>query len=565
MPVFLSPRRTRILLAALSGIFVAMGFPGGSFPFFSAAWLMPLAFLPLFFAIESIPIGPYGSLPSHGKRRGDSQHRGREAFTLAWIMGVTFEAFAFFWTTKPAIFFGGVPPAATYPLFALYCCMAALFFPLVLSPFIWNAARKQKRQTRSFPAFAMASAAVLLEAFLPRFFQWPLGGLMHHSPAVSQLTSVLGAHGVAIFMLWGAAALARALSFRPLDPARIATQVALVSGAWISIALWGDLRIRRLAPELAAGPSARVAAIQPNFTFSELSSNPERPADAQEQSLGTLLKMTREVVMNEGVRKPDLVVWPESVAPTAFAWSEDLLGQTTALARELDVPILAQAVEFDPDELRAKGFRKATMYSTSFLLRPDGSRSPSFRKWVPIPFGEMVPFEGLFPAAADWLRSKVGNLSKVGVGTSYAPLPFSARFSVAPLICFDSIDARLPRMQVHEGKASIFANQANFVWMDRSNAGDQFAELDRSRAIENGRSLILAANTGPSVAFDPLGREIAPATPILTQGKVVVDLPIYDGTTFYSRFGRLPLFLFGALGWLRLFLSSFKRSGNHGG
>jgi apolipoprotein N-acyltransferase len=515
-------------------------------------------------ALEALPT----SNPSTSRARSAREPRvsplgrARRAFVRVWVFGAALNAVAFFWTTEPAILFGGIPKVPTYAMFGLYCVLSSLFYPLVFLPFIWNAGRLAKRQARPFGLVWMAAAATALEHFLPRFFFWTFGSLTHFSDALNQWSALAGFSFLSFFIILGAAWLARASFSQPRSPGRVG--VATLGLAVLWTALWGlgRWRIDALEVQLAAAPKTRVAWVQPNFTFAELSSNPERSAEDREQTLDALLEESRRAVdesVKRGLAPLDLVVWPESVAPTDFGWNKQQLARAQEFSAAHSIPILAQAVEIDEAEVQKLGWRKATTYSVSFLVRPDGSQSARYRKWVPIPFGEAVPLEQYFPWLGELVRSHVGNTSKVGVGTSYDALAYSPEFRVAPLICFDAILPRLPRLQVSQGQASLLVNQSNFVWMGRSNAGAEFRELARYRAIENGRSMILAANTGPSVAFDPLGREVTPTTPLLKSAVDMAALPVVDWRTPYSYVGDIPLALFGILAGVMLVIHSGRK------
>ncbi len=551
------PIRSRLLFAALTGLLVAAGFPGHHFPTLSLGWLLPLAFVPLFVCIDTLPIGTSLSGRRTGFAKISGLRRGVQAFLLCWISGIVMTSFAFYWITYPAILFGGIPQTFTYAGFSLYCLLAGLFFPTVLSPFILNAVRGAKRGQRPLPILAMAIVSTVFEIIAPRFFHWSLGSLMHSVPEINQISSVFGFSFISGIIIYTGALVAHSFTSQPRSPGRVFSTFASLIGIWGGLFGWGYWRIQSVSSELSAAPTTRIGFIQPNFTFAELSSNATRPTDAQQMSLQTLLNMSENLANKaSGDRKLDLIVWPESVAPSDFHWSKEQLEVTKTLTKRIGVPILAQAIEFDSEDLQKNGFRNATMYSNSFLVRPDGSRSASFRKWFPIPFGEMVPGEQYFPAWGDFVRNRVGNTSKVGIGTSYDALPYSPDFYIAPLICFDSILPSLPRQQARYGKASIFVNQANFVWMDVSNAGLEFAEIDRFRAIENGRSILLAANTGPSIAFDPIGRALMSSTKTMGQDAGWVDMPVWTETTLYSRWGDSPLLIAGIVAAVALLIAA---------
>jgi apolipoprotein N-acyltransferase len=300
-----------------------------------------------------------------------------------------------------------------------------------------------------------------------------------------------------------------------------------------------------------------IGFVQPNFRFPGLPRNTNLGKEATLQSLPSLLSLTDEMVAAyKDKGKIDLIVWPESAAPFDFAWSKDDQDIVKNKIKEWNAPVLVQASEFDKNELDTLGPRKATVYSISFLLRTDGSKSQSFKKWIPMPFGESVPLEEKFPWLGDLVRDNVNNVSKVGRGTSVDALAYSPSDAAAPLICFDAISSELTRAQSTRGNASVYINQANFLWMWKSNAAYEFLELGRFRAIENARSFVLSANTGPSVAILPTGEPESAPLGQLSRGFGVARLPILEFRTLYSEWGDLPLIILGFVAFaFQLFLS----------
>ena len=90
--------------------------------------------------------------------------------------------------------------------------------------------------------------------------------------------------------------------------------------------------------------------------------------------------------------------------------------------------------------------------------------------------------------------------------------------------------------------------------MGDSNAGLELAVLDQMRAIENGRRVVLASNTGPSMAFDPLGRLLLPSTQLLTQNMNFVDTALYKKKLCFKEFTiGLSLFLAFSASFTSLF------------
>ncbi|NBW81493.1 apolipoprotein N-acyltransferase [bacterium] len=557
--MFRSHKFWSILAAVVSGVLTSVGFPH----FFSVnspwAWVIPVALVPLLIAIEKLPTTYQSPQRAHATtlRQVTPFSRGLEAFVLCWISGAVLIALAFNWVTVPAVLFGELSPAITRILFVVYCVLAGLYFPILLFPVVWNASRCAKRGIPGFPAWALVFSVSLLELTLPRFFHWTFGNLMHGSLSVSQWAAWFGSSGLTALIMASNFALARAFADTARNPGRIGITVAATAGCWLAIFGAGNLRLKTMRNRQEQARKTTVGFVQPNFRFPGLPRKADLGKEAVLQSLPSIVELTDQMLASHKDKgKIDLIVWPESTAPFDFAWSKDDQEIVKKKIKEWNVPLLVQASEFDKQELDTLGPRKATMYSISFLLRPDGSRSPSFKKWVPMPFGESVPLEDKFPWLGDLVRDNVNNVSKVGRGQSVDALAYSPTDAVAPLICFDAISADLTRAQSTQGNASLYVNQANFLWMWKSDAGFQFLELGRFRAIENGRSFVLAANTGPSVALSPTGEPLSEQLGLMSRGFSVASLPVLEERTLYAEWGDFPLVLLGALAFAwNLFLS----------
>jgi apolipoprotein N-acyltransferase len=100
--------------------------------------------------------------------------------------------------------------------------------------------------------------------------------------------------------------------------------------------------------------------------------------------------------------------------------------------------------------------------------------------------------------------------------------------------------------------ATILANVSNDAWYGRSIAAYQHLQFSQARAIETGRMLIRATNTGATAIIDEHGivKEILPA---FTEGILEADVQGFKNTTPYVFFGNWPvitLCLIALLGWI---------------
>ncbi len=562
--VTIKSRILKYIALILSGILVSMGFPGYHFPTLSIGIVLPFSLIPLFIAIETLP-------RLHSAKSNLKEHytaitpnkRAFHAFFAIWFFGFVVQLFAFFWISNPIIYFSSLKPYAAYPMYVAICILTSLYFPFIFSPLILKSWISTRHQNRRFPVIAVAMCIVLLEIIAPRFFNWTFGSLMHSEKYVNQLTSFFGFNVISFFIFCTSLSFAKSIVNFAKNKGAVVSTIIINLILWGAIVTFGFFRLKNADETLLKTKTTRIAYVQPNFTFNSIASLPLPSDEAQRQNLERLIEMSFDAInkaIQKDGRKPDLIVWPESATQSFFLLDNKDLKATRKFAAVTQVPVLVQATKWNLNDIKSMGIEKAPLWSASFLIRPDGSKSQDYEKWIPMPFGESFPFEKYFPSLGETYRKVFENASKIEIGTSYSALAYTEKEYVSPLICFDSINPELPRLEAAKGKASIFVNQANFVWMVKSNAGLEFSILNKFRAIENSRGLVMVSNTGPTMAFDPYGRVVLEPTKLLTQSTGFVDIPISNETTLFSLLSNWPLIILGILSSVWLFYSMKKNS-----
>ncbi|MFM7171067.1 MAG: nitrilase-related carbon-nitrogen hydrolase, partial [Cyanobium sp.] len=194
-----------------------------------------------------------------------------------------------------------------------------------------------------------------------------------------------------------------------------------------------------------------------------------------------------------------------------------------------------------PVEVLTGGFRRSGASVHSALLRfapmatvPAG--------WVDkhrvVPLGEWVPL-------APWFRwsglSAVGGL-EAGEASRLLPRPGGA---IGVAICYEIADGQALAEASRRGARWLLAT-ANLDPYPLALQG-QFQALAQLRALESGRWLVSAANTGPSVLVDPSGR-VAAALPPGQQGTALFTVPASRRPTPYLLAGEMPLLGLLAMG-----------------
>ena len=202
-----------------------------------------------------------------------------------------------------------------------------------------------------------------------------------------------------------------------------------------------------------------------------------------------------------------------------------------------------------PVELISGGFRwqevnGAPQQRSALLRMAPGEQLAS--SWLDkhrlVPLGEWVPLAGL----GRWSGlSAVGGIEP-GAASRLLPRPGGA---IAGAICYELSDGSALAAASREGAGWLLAS-AN---LDPYPAllQQQFQALAQLRAIETGRWLVSAANTGPSLLVNARGR-VVDSLPAGRPATGVFAVPRLQALTPYDRWGEAPLLLLaGAAGWHR--------------
>ena len=88
--------------------------------------------------------------------------------------------------------------------------------------------------------------------------------------------------------------------------------------------------------------------------------------------------------------------------------------------------------------------------------------------------------------------------------------------------------------------ANLLANVSNVAWFGRSVAPSQHLQISQARALETGRYMIRATNTGMTGVIDERGHVLHLAAQFETAA-VTASVQGYTGATPYVRVGNVPV------------------------
>ena len=482
-------------LALLSGVLLAISFPRFGHPAF--AWI---ALVPLTIALSGWR-GRVERLPGQPPLR---------AFLLGLTSGALYFVGTIYWTGAVVGTFGGL----AWPVAVLAVLLLASYLALFPAVTALVAARMMTRAGAS-GLFVLPVAWVATEfarGYLFGGFPWvPLGNTQVTVLPVAQLASVAGVYGLSALVVSVNAALAYAL----LSVRRTQVVTAVVTSVvLVGIATWGALRVADGSLTRDGAP-LQVGLIQGNIA-QEDKWNP----DEARRIFTTYIAMTRDAVR----RGAEFVIWPESSTP--FMFEEDAVGggAVRSLARELGVPMLIGSEQVD------RSGDAPRLFNAAFMLTPTGETAAVHRKMHLVPFGEYVPLK-------EWLyfvSPLVDQLAEFAPGTSVVPLPVGPNI-VSTAICYEIVYPALARQSVADG-SQLLTTITNDAWYGQSSAPYQHFEMASMRAIEQGRYLARAANTGISGVVDPYGRVVR-RSGIFEQEGIVAEVRLLTSRTIYSVVG----------------------------
>ncbi len=169
-----------------------------------------------------------------------------------------------------------------------------------------------------------------------------------------------------------------------------------------------------------------------------------------------------------------------------------------------------------------------------------------------VPFGEWVPFK-------DWLffvKPLVEAVADFSPGTRVTMLPVDGHM-INTAICYEVTYPGLMREAVQQG-SELLTTITNDAWYGESSAPFQHFEMAAVRAIEQGRYLVRAANTGITGIVDPYGR-IVTRTALGDTTVVVGDVRFLQERTVYATIGDVVAFASGLLTLLALLAATLRR------
>jgi apolipoprotein N-acyltransferase len=252
---------------------------------------------------------------------------------------------------------------------------------------------------------------------------------------------------------------------------------------------------------------------------------------------------------------PQDLKWDEAHFAATARWYQRMTRESTArltilpetaIPRFLDLldpeflPALAQTARSrGADLIIGLPVREATGRYYNSVLGLGASRVQRYDKMHLVPFGEFIP-PG-FGWVLSVLKIPLADFSRGSA--EQTPLTLAGQ-QIAVNICYE--DAFGEEIIRFLPEATLLVNVSNVAWFGDSLAPHQHLQIAQLRALETGRFMLRATNTGMTAIIDHRGN-IAAVLPPFTQGVLKGSAQGRGGATPYVRWGNAPVIALGLL------------------
>lgn len=408
--------------------------------------------------------------------------------------------------------YGDMPPWLAVPAILLFAAFLALLPALAGYAQARINTASGLRLLVLMPSLWVASE--MLRGYVFTGFPWLTLGYAHSDSPLAGYAAVLGVYGVSLVAALSAGLLASLWQGR----ARRAEKLAALALLWV---LGGLLReVHWTHPQ---GEPFSVALVQGNIA---------QDIKFNEDTLVGTLETYRRQILESNAR---LTVLPESAFPILrHEVPPRLLEQLREHGKRNAGDVLIGSFERD----------NGRYYNSVFAVGASENAYGDdlhYRKQHLVPFGEFIPLRPLL----GWLINGVLDIpmGDLASGEQQKPLAVAGQ-QVAVDICYEDVFGEeiinaLPQ-------ATVLVNVTNDAWYGHSIAAAQHNQISQLRALESGRMMLRATNTGMTSLIGVNG-QILQQLPQHEEGVLQGMAQGYAGSTPYARWGNAAVLLLIAI------------------
>ena len=436
----------------------------------------------------------------------------RQALLNGFYFGLGWFGAGISWVHVSIDQFGGLPLAGSLALMALLVAYLALYPALAC----YVSARLNKKSLLPLVLAASWTLSEWLRSWILTGFPWLSLGYSQTDAGLAALAPLIGQTGISFLLVFSAAALAQLFSPQP----------ALSRYSYIVVA-------------------GIIFALSPITTQYRGWQNTEQQLDvvlvqgnirqelrwAPEQEWPTMLKY---LDLTRPHFQADLVIWPEAAIPQLEPLASSYLENLNKAALYSNSAVISGILDYN--------FNTQQAWNNLIVLgkrQPDSTDGDYFyghgnrySKHHLLPIGEFVPFESWLRKLAPIFDLPMSSFSR---GAYVQPNLVANGYHLLPAICFEiAFPEQIAANMTND--TQLLLTVSNDAWFGDSIGPHQHLQIARMRAMEFGRPLLRATNTGVTAVIRADG-SISAIAPQFAETVLADTVQLSTGHTPYSRIG----------------------------
>jgi len=425
----------------------------------------------------------------------------KQAAISGWLFALGLQCTGVSWIYYSLHVHGSAPMLFAALLIFLLCCYLSLYTALAVytvNRFLPN------NTTLRLILFYPASWVLFewLQGYVMTGFAWMQLGYTQIDLPLSGFAPVLGNHAVGGFIAVCAGAIVLLVKRYKQLNIRMALVVILpVLLLWLT----GGL-LKNVSWTQAEGKPISVSIIQGNI--------PQKVKWKSHMKQPTMDRYRELTLAQEDV---DLIVWPETAVP-------DYWHRALSYIR----PLRDEMAKRNTDLLLGIFVRNNEGRLLNSVVNVNGE---VYNKRHLVPLGEYIPLRFLIEFFNKFVKIPMSDITS---GDEAQPLLVAAGVPVGISICFEEAFSRDVIKDLPEAK--ILINVSNDAWFEDSIEPHQHHAIARMRALEAGRYMIRATNTGITSFIGPHG-EVIKRLPQFEVGVLKAEVQPLNGATPFVRWG----------------------------
>ena len=430
----------------------------------------------------------------------------RRAALTGWLFGLGYFVVGVSWIYVSMHDIGGMPAPLAGLAVLLFAAYLAIFPALACMAAARLGSTHWTHRLLVLPA--CWTIAEWLRGWLFTGFPWLATGYAGTGGTFAGYAPLFGVYGVGFLYVFAAGAVVDFLRAPANEPLRRRLRPR---DALLPLALVAGLGLAQVQWTMPDGKPVKVALLQGNIA---------QDLKFEEARFDSTLAMYKRLI---DAHPAELTILPETALPRMLgAIPRNYLDSLQATARAAGANLI---VGVPLAESRERYFNSAISLGAAPSQRYDKAHL--------VPFGEFIPWG--FRWFVDAMNMPLGDFTR----GSAMPTPLQLGTQrVAVNICYEDLFGEEIIRQLPQ--ASLLANISNIAWFGASLAPHQHLQISRMRALETGRPMLRATNTGMTAVIDVRGR-IADQLPPFTEGALIARVQGYSGATPYVQAGNWPI------------------------